>query len=72
MHKEKSKSGRKASRQKPPSPSSGPNRTIKFNLSFDNLRPFVHTAHTPPKQPNYRELKNKRFRTASKTEESSE
>jgi len=67
MQKEKSRSSRKGGRPQPLSPGGRPNRTIKFNLSFDNLRPFVHTAHTPPKQPNYRELKVKRFRPASKT-----
>jgi hypothetical protein len=72
MHKEKSRSSRKGERPQPISPGDRPNRTIKFNLSFDNLRPFVHTSRTPPKQPNYREFKVKHFRPASKTEESFE
>lgn len=43
---------------------------IKFNLSFDNLLPFVHTARTPPKPTTYPPLRSHRVRPASKTEES--
>lgn len=45
---------------------------IKFNLSFDNLRPFMQTARTPPKHTSYPPPRSERVRPASKTEESVE
>ena len=44
--------------------------TIKFTLSFDNLRPFVQSSRTPPKRPKYKELRSQRSKPLYKTEES--
>ena len=55
------------------SPVTEPLKTaIKFNLSQDNLLPFVrsNSVRTPPKRPRYVELRSRREKQMAKTEES--